>query len=170
VTPPLATPTRFLEIAGRIAPGTRLDLFVNFQTTAKSCRVVIDRFAGVDSDRIYRHSVAAEPTPDGFRAAVPLDLVAAGECGWRPWGIEYVASLDGRSHSIPVPPSPLVWFREGAAESLSPIRIDCGPQRGPRLPFSTAGDGPECDSSGGGDRFLSPAASGLAVDLARRSR
>lgn len=170
VTPPLATPTRFLEVRGTSAPGTKLDLFVNYQTTSKSCRVVIDRLAGVDSDRIYRHAVAVERTPEGFRAAVPLDLVAPGECGWRAWGIEYTAFVNGKVHAIPIAPTPLVWFREGAAASLSPIRIECGPQRGPRLPFSTAGDGPECDESGGGDRFVSPAASGLVVDLVRRSR
>jgi hypothetical protein len=169
VSPPLVNPTRFLAIQGAIAPAMGLELWVAYETTAESCRVVLNRFEGVVSDQMYRHAVAVERSSGGFQATAPLDVVEAGACGWRAWGIEYIASLDGRRHSIPVPPSPVLWFRDGAAQALPPIRIECGPQTIPRIPLSTAGDGPECDETGGGDRFLAPEATALELDVQIRS-
>ena len=166
-TPKLATPTRFLEIRGALDPGIALRLFVEYQTSAKACRLELNRLEGVESDRIFRREVSVEVTPAGYLARAPLDLVPPGECGWRAWGVEYVALVDGKSHAIPVPPSPIVWFRDGAASGPPPIRIACGPQKGPRAPFSTAGEGPQCEESGGGDRFVAPEAGALELDVVR---
>ena len=167
--PPIVEPTRFLEVSGALAAETEIRLFVEYQSTAASCRIEINRFEGVASDRIYREAVTVEKKPRGFRAAIPLDRVPPGECGWRAWGVEYVAVVHGREHTIPVPPTPLVWFRDGATSAPPPIRIECGPQRGPRPPFSTAGDGPECEESGGGDRFVSPETASIEVEVAARA-
>jgi hypothetical protein len=168
VNPPLANPTRFLGVQGTIAPAIGLELWVAYQTTAESCRIVLNRLEGVVSDQMYRHAVVVERSGGGFKASAPLDVVEPGACGWRAWGIEYIASIGGRRHSIPVPPSPVLWFRDGAAQSLPPIRIECGPQTAPRMYLSTAGDGPECNATGGGDRFLAPEATTLELNIQTR--
>ncbi len=161
VTPPLETPSRFLEVSGRIDPWLEVELLVEYHSSEEACSVTFDRFAGAGCDLMYRSSVPLRRSGEEFVAAVPLDLVASGECGWRVWAIDYVVTKDSQPHVAPIPPTPLIWFRPDGSEAPEPVRVECGPEGHlPRL-----AKGIQCRSTEGGQGFLAPAATALRVSF-----
>jgi hypothetical protein len=149
VTPPLQTPNYHFKITGTVEPPLELRLNVVYSTREESCRVVVDRFAGAYSDQMYRHRLELRRNGRDFEASVALDLVVRGTCGWYPWGVEYVVLRDGRPHSVPIPTTPLFWFKEGGPETLAPTSVTCAETR------SFMARGLHCDQSLG-DHFVRP--------------
>lgn len=124
VTPKLREASRFLVVRGS-AEGLEPRIEIEYQTTDRDCRIAIDRFAGAYSPRTYHHQVPLVREGDRYTAKVPLDVVGETTCGWTPFSINYIAMIGGKPMKQPVPPSPLVWFRAGAPESLPPVRVEC---------------------------------------------
>jgi len=151
-TPALREPTKFLDVSGTVA-GLDLQLEIEYQTHDPKCRVALSRLEGAYSPATYHHAVPVVRDGNRYTAKVPLDVVGETGCGWAPFAINYIALIDGKPQKQPVPPTPLVWFREGAPESLPPVRTEC---RG-RICAIAPGEG-----------FLSPGARRLELDFARR--
>jgi hypothetical protein len=152
VQPVLREATKFLEVRGTLR-GLDVQLEIEYQTTDRDCRVVIDRFAGAYSPRTYHHAVTLKRDGDRYTAKVPLDIVGETTCGWAPFAVNYVATIGGKPMRQPVPPSPLVWFREGAPETLPVIHTECR--------------GRICETEPG-EHWLAPDAKSAAFDFAQR--
>jgi hypothetical protein len=120
-----ATPTRFLQIGGKLDPGVELELHVDYATTVEKCRRTVNKLAGAYSPR--HHRVPAQLRIDGGRysATLPLDAVVPGDCGWQPWAIDYDVKVNGNSMTVPVAPTPLVWFRGGGTNPFPPFTVTC---------------------------------------------
>src|SRR5262249_16349395 len=159
VKPPLQAATRFLKLGGTIDPKLDVRLDVLYSTGADSCRVVGNKLEGAYSDRMYRHVLELHRNGQEFETQAPLDLVDPGDCGWYPWGIEYVVLRDGKPHSVPIPPTPLFWLREREAlDVLEPIQVRCVQRT--FLVFHQL----ECDTPPG-HYFLRPAPGSLTVSF-----
>jgi len=122
--------------------------------------VTINKLEGVRSERIYHHPVPIRRTGSRYEADAPVDLVEPGECRWAPFALNYVLRKDGRAQVVPVPPAPLVWFKEGSPGAVPPIRIECADHRG------LLSGGLECSIPSGG--YLALDAPALSVSFRER--
>ena len=121
--------SRILHLTGALDPRASVQLEVEYHTTAKQCRVTTNWLEGVYSDRVYRHRVDVTRNGNAYAADAPLDIVAADACRWEPFSINYTALVDGKPHTEPIAPTPLVWFRADAPASIAPFAIRCLPFR-----------------------------------------
>jgi hypothetical protein len=158
VKPPLAAqPTKLLTMGGRLDSGVQLTLQIEYQTTNDACEITTNSLAGTSFARVYQHDLPVQIAGDRYTAIVPLDLVDDRECTWAPFSINYIVMVNGKRHIRPLPPSPLVWFRNGDPDAISPFAVSCAPSR-------NAGGGIECGRPPG-EYFLSLKPESLHVDF-----
>ncbi|MCF8179672.1 MAG: hypothetical protein K9J74_14285 [Sulfuritalea sp.] len=155
-------PAQLLYVAGEKDPQFEIAISVVYFTTEKSCRYTVNRIEGVKDQHKHIFKVPVRQSGTAYEAVVPLDTLEPGPCGWLPYSVNYTVFKNSIPHRSPVPPTPLLWLRDGAPDKLPPFEVECGEQEAPGKP------GLECRKAHG-NYYLNPGAKALRAAFRERA-
>lgn len=124
--PPLnQNPVQILRVTGSIDPSLRLTLKVIYTTNVSWCRRTLNWLDGAEQDGFKLAEYRIQAASSRYEAQIHLDRYQPGSCKWAAQSLAYSVQKDNVTQVTPLPPTPVVWFKNDAASSLPPLEIHC---------------------------------------------
>ena len=124
--PPLnQTPVQILRVTGSIDPSLRLTLKVIYTTNVSWCRRTLNWLDVADADRFKLAEYRIQAANNRYEVQIHLDRYQPGYCKWAAQSLAYSVEKENVTQVTPLPPTPVVWFKNDAGSSLPPLEIHC---------------------------------------------